>query len=314
MKSKGGEGEATVGVVADVLRQESGSPYPELTALFWIAALAGLVVLLRRRPRVALYGLTLIAVQWAALVGVVRPVGIHQPHVLARYVLVALPVVLLWVAGGLDALAEEVSTRVGRLPGRLVPVAAVALLAAGSSIAADPWLRLGPFAGVDAAVDVGSARRALPPERLPAAYRLLAAEPGRGAVVEAVTTTVPNHLDGTLAVARHHRRPVVLAVDQPWVTAPRVALRTVLPAEAGRLCRSDARFVVLHRHWLELESAVDELRGVRQLPMGPGPRKPVPATLRLAVEMARECGEPYLAGEERWLWDLARRRAVTSGR
>jgi hypothetical protein len=311
--NKRGAGEASFAAAADVLRLESGSASWVVTVLFWLVALAGLARLLRRRPRLALFGLALVVFQWIGILAVLRPFGIHQPLVLARYVLVALPVVFLWVALGLEGVGEAVSARLPgarRLSRWSVPAAAVALLAATSALAADPWLRLGPFAGVKASVDLTEARRVLPPEHRPAVYRLVAESPGEGAVVEAMTTTVSTHLDATIGLARFHRRPVVLASGQPWLADPRLAFRTLLPADPARLCRSDARFVVVHRHWLELESVADEARGARELRNTSTSRKASRLTRRIVRGMTRQCGQPYLASEERWVWDLALWRAT----
>ena len=260
--NKRGAGELPGGVVADVLFLEAGSAHLAVAALFWLVALAGLVVLWRRHPRFALFGLVPVALQWLAIAVVVKPFGVHEPQVLARYVLVTMPIVTLWAAYGLVAGWRAVGSR----KGALVPAAVLAALLLAGPYVADPWLRLGPFAGTNAAVVVTEPPRVFPEERVPAVYRLMAATPGEGAVVEAVTTTVALHLDSIVSLARVHERPVIVAIDTPWIDDPRLALRTVLSTEPAGVCGADARFVVLHRNWLRLEARIRCLAGRHAAP------------------------------------------------
>jgi hypothetical protein len=90
----------SAGTWMTVLRLEAGTASPLLAALFWAAAAGGLLVLLRRRPRLALYTATLVAVHLLGIL-LLSPLGLGNALVLDRYLLPALPVVLLWVAAGL---------------------------------------------------------------------------------------------------------------------------------------------------------------------------------------------------------------------
>src|SRR5690606_38179594 len=65
--NKKGGAEASLEGAADVLLLQAGSAHPAVAALFWLAALAGFYLLLRRRPRFALFGLALVAAQWLAI-------------------------------------------------------------------------------------------------------------------------------------------------------------------------------------------------------------------------------------------------------
>lgn len=85
---------ATVG---DVLRLQAGTRSWPLTVLFWVLALAGLVLLLRKNFRLGLYTLAA-AAGYVAGVLLVAPPGLGDPIVLNRWLLPVLPFVFLWVA------------------------------------------------------------------------------------------------------------------------------------------------------------------------------------------------------------------------
>ncbi|HUP42837.1 MAG TPA: hypothetical protein VM599_06465 [Thermoanaerobaculia bacterium] len=306
---KAGEGSVGPETVGDVLLLQAGTAVPGLALLAGAAAAVGLAVLLGRRPGFALYGITLIAAQWLAVAVVLQPAKVFKPIVLNRYVLVALPIFLLWAACGLAEVWRR-SSRRHRLLGPVLPAAVVAALLLGGPHLADPYLRFGPFAGTNAALALYDPPPALPADRVPEAYRLMAREPGGGAVLEAATRTVAAQLDATIALSRHHGRPVILGVDRPWARDPRLALTTVVDIRARTLCGSRARFLVVHGDRAPLERLVDELvAGGAPPPESPAPHwRPVP--LELAGALEAECGEPYLRSPELALWDLERTRSL----
>jgi hypothetical protein len=85
---------ATVG---DLLRLQAGTRSWPLAILFWVLALAGLVLLLRRDLRLGLYTLAVTA-GYVAGVLLLSPPGLGDPIVLNRWLLPVLPFVFLWVA------------------------------------------------------------------------------------------------------------------------------------------------------------------------------------------------------------------------
>lgn len=91
------------------------------------AALLGAVVLVRRRPRFAAY-LTIAGVAQVAALLLLRPHGLRFAIVLARYLFVLSPFLLLLIALGLDAVDRALARMLGapRLP--LVSAAAVLAL------------------------------------------------------------------------------------------------------------------------------------------------------------------------------------------
>jgi hypothetical protein len=311
----GKQGAGNVGSeeILHVLAMQGGSAHAPLLALFWLAALAGLGMLLARRPRFALFGLALVAAQWLAVAGVFRPIGLGREHVLARYVLVTLPVVALWAAHGLEAGWRAVEGRRGRPGARgrralaaLVPAAAILGLALGGPYAADPWLRLGPFAGTVPAVTFLEPPPGLHPERVPRVYRLLARDPGKDPVLEAIATFYSRHFDALIALGRVHRRPVVFAIELPWLADPRLDLRTVVPVEPRSVCESGARFLLVHRDPRYLDGAVSAWAAGAPPPRARRRRAPSPATLALTQGLKQVCGEPLFESPDRWVWDLAR--------
>jgi hypothetical protein len=129
-------------------------------------------------------------------------------------------------------------------------------------------------------------------------------------VLEAATTTVAAHLDATIALSRHHGRPVILGVDRPWARDPRLALATVVDNRPRTLCASRARFLVVHGDRAPLERLADELVAGRAPPPAPSAPSWRPVPLALAGALEAECGEPYLRGRELALWDLERTRSL----
>jgi hypothetical protein len=83
--------------VGDVLRLQAGTRSWPLTILFWVLALAGLVLLLRKNRRLGLYTLAA-AAGYVAAVLLLSPAGLEDPIVLNRWLLPVLPFVFLWVA------------------------------------------------------------------------------------------------------------------------------------------------------------------------------------------------------------------------
>ncbi|MFL6197623.1 MAG: hypothetical protein ACJ76J_00455 [Thermoanaerobaculia bacterium] len=83
--------------VGDVLRLQAGTRSWPLAILFWILALVGLGLLLRRSLRLGLFTLAAVA-GYVAGVLLVSPPGLDDPLVLNRWLLPVLPFVFLWVA------------------------------------------------------------------------------------------------------------------------------------------------------------------------------------------------------------------------
>lgn len=294
----------TADLLGDVLVLQAGSISPWIATLFWATAVVGLALLARRHPAAAAYTVTLVVIHWAAVALVLQPFRMSRSIVLARYLLVALPPVLLWAGWGL----KEVWDRVGgrwRLAGPAIPVVWLAVLALGGPYAADPWLRFGPFSASHAAAGFHEAPPVLPEERVPEVYRLLGRETGRDAVLETPATTVSQFLDALIALSRIHGRPVVLGTRRSWLDDPRVAFDTLVEARPEALCGAPVRFLVLHGNRPFLERTADRVRDGGPPPPPPGGGF-APGAEELTTGLRRVCGEPHVASERVLVWDLER--------
>ena len=292
LEHRPGSGPPGAEAVLATLALQAGTRHAWLAALVWLTAFLGLVRLLRHRTRFGLYSLSALGGQWLAIALVLQPTGVVLPTVLNRYLLVALPVVVLWAAVGLLWLGA-----LGRLSGRggtrwIVPGAAVVLLAALGPYAEDPGLHFGPFAGSNTAIQFYDPDPAPPPEEVPAVYRLLAAEPGEGAVLHAPSETEWWRTVRYLGISRVHGREVVLASHMRHLEDPRLALRNLVPLDPERFLESRARFVAVD---------LDPKRAL----LG---RKRTRVTPTVARELRAAWGEPHFVDGSVLVWDLYRLR------
>ncbi|HEY6324738.1 MAG TPA: hypothetical protein VJA16_24595 [Thermoanaerobaculia bacterium] len=287
----------------------AGQRLPAL--LFWAAALAGLAVLLRRRRRLGIYLLALVLAQVLGILAL-SPLGLARLQVLDRYLLPALPVVLLWVAAGL---ADPWWPRQGRL-GR----AGQWLGAAGLVLA---WLSAGPFA--DAGFRASSfmhhndmvafalPRATAPPGGVPRPYLALGGPPG-STIVELPWPPVWDFGRCFYVYQEVHGLRVRVAAAAGAPPAERLRLRNRVSAEPAALLASGARWVVVHR-----DLAMEEER--LELPAGAPPPRRMPPSLaaelaamgeRSAARFAAAWGPPAFADAAVAVWDLARVRKLAN--
>lgn len=309
LRVKAAEAEARLDTLIDVLHLQAGTAWTPLTVLFWVLAALGLTVLLRRRPALGVYGALLVAAQWTALTLVLRPAGVGHPVILNRYVLVTLPVVLLWVAEGAAWAAARIGRSGGlrRWAGAGVAAAFVAALVAAGPYASDGGFRLGPFGGAWQGMRLDGRHSHLPPQVIPPVYHRIAAEPGDEPVVHVVDRLGAYALWADLGFARFHGRPVILATHLSWLDDPRLAFRSVRPADPESIAASGGRFVVLvldRPYYRRIEAAV---RRGEPLPERTDRGHPARAWARRVGKQLRGAwGEPHLVSEGVLVWDLAR--------
>jgi hypothetical protein len=288
-----------------VLRLQAGTGEALLAALFWGAAAAGAVLLVRARPRLGLFTLVAAAGQVAGIL-LLSPLALAYPLALDRYLLPALPFALFWVA---VALGHPWWPRQARTGAALQLVAAFAFLAALAATGpfADPAFRASPFSHHNDYVDFVAPRAALAPDQVPAVYRQMR----QGPVLEFPWPSVWG-FDRTFYVYQEvHGLPVVVSTPGDPIDDPRLAFRNlVLPAPAAFLA-SGARWAVIH---VRLPWEEDRLPA----PPGAPPARQMRPRLRhlyrgegerMAAGLRSLWGAPDYADGVVSAWDLARVRA-----
>jgi len=314
LRAKGAASEPESWDVTGAMMLQAGTGVPWVAGLFWALVVFGAWVLWRRHRPVALYAATLFLVQLASVV-VFRPYRVESALVLNRYLLVTLPVVLLWAAHGLTGL-----WRIGtaRLVARLAAVGVVLALVVTHPYATDPWLRLGPFGASNEAARFSEPAPVLPEAAVPEVYRLLGREAGRGAVVEVPSAAAWFRVRPELSLARIHGRPVVFATTEDWLKDPALSFRTLLPAEPDAVLASGARFLIVdldrQRLWRTIvmirrhELDPDQLEGndlERLVPATPARSDEAQFARRMAERFEAAWGPPQLVDGTVRVWDLA---------
>lgn len=314
LRAKGASSEPESWNLAGALMLQAGSGVPWVAGLFWAVVPFGAWTLWRRHRALTLYIGTLLLAQVIALV-VVRPYRVESALVFNRYLLAALPVILLWVAHGLVGLW---SLERGKLAGRVATVVVVGALVITHPFASDPWLRLGPFGASNESARFFEPSSELPAAAVPEVYRLLGREAGPGAVVEVPSATAWFRVRPELSLARIHGRPVVFAVDDGWLDDPPFSFRTLVPAEPEAVLASGARFLIVdldrQRLWRLLRMI--RVRGVdpadvtaemleRHVPATPAHSEQVQFARRMARRFEDAWGPPQLVDGTVRVWDLA---------
>ncbi|HTQ79100.1 MAG TPA: hypothetical protein VMM92_03825 [Thermoanaerobaculia bacterium] len=234
--------------VGDVFELQAGTAHPALVLLFWGGALLGLLLLLREDRRLGLYTLTLAAVQ---LLGIrlLSPLGLANPLILDRYLLPALPLVLLWVAAALALPWRRAAS--SPLTGERFFRAAFAVGFPAALVAlgplADPALWRSSFMHHNDFLTFYQPRPRPSPEEVPGLYREIAAAPGPGAVVELPWSSFAG-LRVPYLYQEVHGRPVRVSGPQRLLADPALALANFVAPRPEALCASGARFLVVHLH------------------------------------------------------------------
>ncbi len=304
-----------LGTARGVILLQTGTTSWLAAAAFLGLALAGCGWLWRRRPRLAAFTAWLLAAQLGGVL-VLSPVGVETPLIASRYLLPAQPLLLLWAACGLTALARaQARWRLGRPAGLALRAALPALwLAAGPLADRERWQS--SFTHHNDFVDWSCPRPEVEPGAVPAFYGRLAAEPGRGAVVELPWQPIWRFARSLPAYQALHGRPVYVASADPVLEAPRVRLARDLPARPEALLASPAAIAIVHH-----DSAAEEARLTVPACGRWGGGMPPELAARLAAEATRlgreleaSWGPADFSDEQTAVWDLARVRAARSDR
>lgn len=299
--------------VGDALRLQAGTHSITVTVLFWLAALAGLGFLLRHRPRIGAYTLTVVAGHAVGL-ALLPPMVMNHPLVLNRYLLPVLPFVLLWVAQALNqpwprfreaGCAGRGAVRIGTRLCFLLLIWTGPFLSTG--FRSSSFMHHNDFLGFQ------RPRATLPDDAVPALYRGLP----RGPVLEYPWTPTWSYNRSFYVYQQVHGRRVMVSVpsslplDLP--RHPRVDLRNEVPPEPEAILASPARTLVVHLTpgWEEdrLSFPEGDRRREKERPMPPELRRELRrAGEGLAGRLTREWGPPDHGDERVRSWDLERLR------
>jgi hypothetical protein len=287
------------------LRLDAGTASPGVLVLFWIAALCGLALLLRREPRFGAFTLTVAAGQVAGIV-LLSPKGMSHPLIAHRYLLPTLPFLLLWVAYALGRLWSR--RPAGRWEGTAQRFAVVLfiLLLLGTGPFLAPGFLSSSFAHHDHFLLFTSPRVRLPEEAVPAVYRRLPPGP----VLEHPWSARWERARSFYAYQSLHGRRVLVSAPYDVPRHPQIRFRNEVPPAPEAILDSPARTLIVHLGLSHEEQAA----------RGPGhpPRSGVPRQRRIydragreiATELRRSWGPPDSADSRVQAWDLERVRRL----
>ena len=259
----------------DVLRLQAGTSAIWLTLAFWLVVLAGLALFVRRDRRLALFTVTVVAGHVAGLL-ILSPFGLASPVIFGRYLLPVLPFVLLWAANAFLPVA--------------IPLL-VALLMGGPF--ADPDARHTSFLHHNDFVGFYRARPKVSPEMVPGFYRQLHGE----TVVEFPWLLAWDANRTFYLYQEVHRGRVIVSSLQRLLFQPPLALRNAAAPEPGAICRSGARYLIVHRAIAREED--------RFGPIDPSLRRMLRETTSAFGDRVKaEWGPPAYADPVLRAWDL----------
>lgn len=284
------------------LALQAGTGSWAVAALFWALAVGGAGALLRRERARASFVLVLVGAHVASF-AVMQPRFGDVPIVANRYLLVALPGVLLCVAFALERLRARAPAWVGAPSIVLV----LLLLFASGPLARAEYYQ-SPFVHHSAFLSYDPAAEPLEAPSIPAVYERLREADAPGPVLELPWTPVWDLGRSLVLYQRLHRREVVVAPVPRMLEDPRLELRNLAPPEPAALRRSRARFAVLHRSLMAEEMRVGgrrmyDARAMRRRALEAlQPLRRVGS--RLEARLRRAWGPPRYEGERVLAWDL----------
>jgi len=103
ISNKAGHSMVQLSVMAEAFKILTGQKSLHLIAITVILAITGLIRACRKSPSFAAYLFALSLIQ-AVIILILKPIGANAPHILARYMLLALPAILIFVAAGVEAI------------------------------------------------------------------------------------------------------------------------------------------------------------------------------------------------------------------
>jgi hypothetical protein len=296
--------------VWDVLKLQAGTPSDTMTVLFWLIALSGLVLLLRDRPRIGAFTLTVAAGHLIGLL-VLSPLGLAQPLILNRYLLPILPFVLLWMAYALGRLWARKTAGCAFWAAQRYAIRLFLLILFWTGPFPAPGFRTSSFMHHNDFVGFFAPRSTLPAEAVPEIYSRLP----RGPVLEAPWPTVWDFCRSFYIDQRIHGQRVLVSAPRDLPRDPRIAFRNEVPPEPAALLASPARTLIVHLHLGAEEDRVLDPPGRPGRPMRPALRRALRQNAEaLAARLTEEWGPPDSEDATVRVWDLDRVRRNVSGR
>ena len=309
--SKQGVGTIEWVTLQENLYLQAGSRWPLLVSLFWLLAAGGWVYLYRLRPEVAGFTVCLGLSHLVGL-GLLAPYGLEVPHIFGRYILLILPLFLLWVACGLVGFSVAFAPRGLRGWGMAAAaILLVLLFLSGPFTRASFWQTTLTHHN-----DFMRFNCELPTfvrENVPVFYQELAQQPADSVTLLEYPwdwTWHYGHIN--LAYQLFHQQTVIgSASNIPFVADSRLSLQSLIPPAPDRFEQSSARYLVVHRDWLAEEMRLENnpCLGLPLEATDSRGRDPRWLTWRTsAQEMAHQLeqlwGQPTYADEWLLVWDL----------
>ncbi len=290
-----------------ILRLQSGAVYLPGVILFWAAALYGLFILARREPRLAFYTLTLVVCQVAGLL-VLSPEMLDHPLVFDRYLLPALPWLLLWVAVGLAAPWWPGQRRVGELGQSAAAFVLVGALFLGGPLA-DPGVLASSFSGHNDFVGFFCPRASLPGGRIPGFYNQVVRKDRGAPVLEYPWIPLWSYNRVFYLYQEVHHRDVLVAMVEPLHRAENLAFRNMPFTSPEGFLASRARYLIVHTDVLAEEEKVRDHCWPILAEIRPRHRRQLERSgEEMAAGLTALWGEPDYREEGLVVWDLARLR------
>ncbi len=289
-------------VLPNVLRLQAGTASGWLAVGFWLAVLAGLIVLIRKDRRFAFFTLAVVAGHVAGLL-ILSPMGMASPVILGRYLLPVLPFVLLWASVAFGSLRTRPGIATGIATSIATGTAGVFILAlAALGPFADPIARRTSFLHHNDFVGFYRPYRTAEAREIPAFYRRLKGE----TVLEFPWLYVWESNRTFYVYQQIHGGRVIVSTPQRILLQPPLALRNVVAPEPRAFCRSGARYAIVHRNVAREEDRIAPGGRIFEFEVS----QPLRRLLResaagLARRLKRDWGEPVYADKLLWVWDLS---------
>ncbi len=297
------------------LELQAGSRHLVAVALFWLLAGSGLEGLWRTRPRLAGFTLTVATVQLVAVLSL-SPTSADQAIVTNRYLLISLPVVLLWVAVGIARAAGVARAAGSARLGTAVTFAIVAALFVAGPLPGYHLEGRAPFLGHNDFITFHCERPHAPPGRTPAFYARLRREANGETLAEFpwglswYSTRFPHVHQGV------HRQEVIVATPLKLPSHPGLRFRNAVASDPGSLLESRAGFLVVHQQLtLEEGGLIEPPCGFGRGSYGARVREVLARkTPRAIGHFRRAFGDPVYEDALILVWDLRAVRAARGAR